>query len=415
VKVPGARKEGPALRVAEAQEIVLNAVQRVGVETVDLVSALWRVLAEDVHSTRAIPPADNSGMDGYAVRIADVASAAPERPVTLTVAEVLPAGRRARAPLPPGHAVKIMTGAPIPEGADTVVRIEHTDGGDRTVTVVRAPAPGENVRRAGEDVQAGELVLGAGTLLRPAELGLLASVDRPRLLVTARPRVAILATGDEVVDLGDPEAAFPDRIVNANSYSLAGQVLEAGGLPQLLGVARDDRDAIATRIGAGLKADVLVTSGGVSVGDYDYVKEVLDELGLERRFWKVSVRPGGPLAFGLLGGRPVFCLPGNPVASMVTAELFLRPAIRRMLDHPRVARETVTATLTEPVAVRKGYRTFIRAVVRRERGERIVSTTGPQGSGILRSMSRANAFIVVPEDVERYEKGDRVEVMLLDR
>jgi molybdopterin molybdotransferase len=409
------KKVGPALRVAEAQEVVLNAVRPLGAETADLVGALWRVLAEEVVASRSIPPADNSGMDGYAVRIADVERAIPERPVTLPVAEVLPAGRRAAAPLPPGQAIKIMTGAPIPDGADTVVRIEHTDGGDRTVTVSRAPAPGEKVRRAGEDVQAGEPLLTAGTLLRPAELGLLASVDRPRVLVTVRPRVAILATGDEVADVGDPDAALPGRVINANSYSLAGQVLEAGGVPRLLGVAPDDRDAIAARIEAGLKADVLVTSGGVSVGDFDYVKDVLDGLGLERRFWKVAIRPGGPLAFGLLGGRPVFCLPGNPVASMVTAELFLRPAIRKMLTHPRIARETVVATLTEPVAVRKGYRTFVRAVVRRERGERIVSTTGPQGSGILRSMSRANAFIVVPEDADHLEAGQRVEVMLLDR
>ncbi len=322
--------------------------------------------------------------------------------------------RLAPPPLAPGHAVKIMTGAPIPEGADTVVRIEHTDGGDERVTIQRAPAPGENVRKAGEDVEAGDTVLATGTLLRPAELGLLASVNRPRVLVSTRPRVAILATGDEVADLGQPDAGLEGKVVNANSYSLAGQVLEAGGVPLLLGVAPDDRDAIAARIEAGLRADVLVTSGGVSVGDYDYVKAVLDGLGLERLFWKVMIRPGGPLAFGLLGGRPVFCLPGNPVASMVTAELFLRPAIRKMLGHPSVARESVLATLTEPLSVRKGYRTFVRAVLRRERGERIVSSTGPQGSGILRSMSRANALIVVPEDVGRLEKGDRVEVMRLD-
>jgi molybdopterin molybdotransferase len=404
-----------ALRVAEAQELILNTVRTVGAETVDVIGALWRVLAEDIQAPRSIPPYDNSGMDGYAVRFTDVAAASPDHPVTLSVAEIVPAGRRARGPLSPGQAVKIMTGAPIPDGADTVVRIEHTDGGDHAVTIQRAPAPGENVRRTGEDVQEGEVVLAAGSVLRPAELGLLASVNRPRVLVTTRPRVAILATGDEVADLGDPDAARPERIVNANSYSLAGQVLEAGGVPLLLGVAPDDRDQIAARIEAGLKADVLVTSGGVSVGDYDYVKEVLERLGLERLFWKVLLRPGGPLAFGLLGGRPVFCLPGNPVASMVTAEVFLRPALRRMLHHPQVARESVVATLTEPVTVRKGHRTFLRAVLRRERGERIVSTTGPQGSGLLRSMSRANALIVVPEDAERLDRGERVEVMLLDR
>lgn len=410
-----APRDGGRLTVAEAQEQVLNAVGPLGVETVDLVGALWRVLAEDVLSPRAIPPADNSAMDGYAVRFADVSAATPEQPVVLPVAEVVPAGRQARAPLPPGQAIKIMTGAPMPDGADTVVRIEHTDGGDEAVRVLRAPAPGENVRRAGEDIQEGELVLACGTLLRPAELGLLASVNRPRVLVTARPRVAILATGDEVADLGDPQAAAPGKIVNANSYSLAGQVLEAGGVPQLLGVAPDSREAIRERVEAGLRADMLITSGGVSVGDFDYVKEVLDGLGLERLFWKVMIRPGDPIAFGLLRGRPVFSLPGNPVASMVTAELFVRPAIRKMLGHPQVARDTAIATLEEPITSRKGYRTYVRGVLRRERGERVVSTTGPQGSGILRSMSRANALIVVPEDVERLEKGDRVEVMLIDR
>lgn len=410
-----APREGGRLTVAEAQETILNAVRPVGVETVGLVEALGRVLAEDVRSPRAIPPADNSAMDGYAVRFADVAAATPDHPVTLPVAELVPAGRRARAPLTPGQAIKIMTGAPMPDGADTVVRVEHTDGGDRTVRVMRAPAPGENVRRAGEDIQEGEPVLARGSLLRPAELGLLASVNRSRVLVTTRPRVAILATGDEIADVGDPEAAEPGKIVNANSYSLAGQVLEAGGVPQLLGVAPDTREAIRERIEAGLRADVLVTSGGVSVGEFDYVKEVLDGLGFERLFWKVMLRPGDPIAFGLLGGRPVFCLPGNPVASMVTAELFVRPAIRKMLDHPQVARDTTVATLEEPIRSRKGYRTYVRGVLRRERGERVVSTTGPQGSGILRSMSRANALIVVPEDVEALEKGDRVEVMLIDR
>lgn len=410
-----APRDGSRLTVAEAQEAVLNAVRPVGVETLGLVEALGRVLAEDVRSPRAIPPADNSAMDGYAVRVADVSDASPERPVALPVSDVVPAGGRARAPLARGQAIKIMTGAPMPDGADTVVRVEHTDGGDETVRVMRAPEPGENVRRAGEDIQEGEPVLARGSLLRPAELGLLASVNRSRVLVTARPRVAILATGDEVADLGDPEAAEPGRIVNANSYSLAGQVLEAGGVPQLLGVARDAREAIRARIEAGLRADVLVTSGGVSVGDFDYVKAVLEELGLERLFWKVMVRPGDPIAFGLLGVRPVFSLPGNPVASMVTAELFVRPAIRKMLEHPRVARDTTIATLEEPIRSRKGYRTYVRGVLRRERGERIVCSTGPQGSGILRSMSRANALIVVPEDVEALEKGDQVEVMLIDR
>ncbi|HWP34239.1 MAG TPA: gephyrin-like molybdotransferase Glp, partial [Thermodesulfobacteriota bacterium] len=401
--------------VAEAQELVLAAVRPVGVETVDLLAALGRVLAEDVRAPRPIPPADNSAMDGYAVRFVDVAEAGPDHPVTLPVAEIVPAGGRARAPLPPGQAIKVMTGAPLPAGADTVVRVEHTDGGDRIVTVRRAPAAGENVRRAGEDLAAGDLVLAAGTWLRPAELGLLASVNRPRVLVTVRPRVAILATGDEIADVGDPEAALADRIVNANSYSLAGQVLEAGGIPQLLGVAPDRREAIRERIEAGLAADVLVTSGGVSVGDFDYVKEVLDSLGFERRFWNVRIRPGGPIAFGLLAGRPVFCLPGNPVASMVTAELFLRPALRAMLRHPQVARETVQARLAEPIRVRRGYRSFLRGVLRREGGDWLVATTGPQGSGILRSMSLADGLIVVPEDVETLSPGDRVEVMRLDR
>lgn len=400
-----------AVRVAEAQEIVLGCVQPVGMEKVALLEALHRVTAEEVTAQRHIPPEDNSAMDGYAVRHSDVAGATRDQPAVLEVLEVLPAGKTPRHRLAPGTTSKIMTGAPLPDGADTVVQIEHTDGGDAQVQIYRAPRPGSNLRRRGEDIRAGDCVLASQTLLRPAELGVLASIGKAQILVYQRPRVAILATGDEIIDPGEPDTH--GKIINSNSYTLAGQIIEAGGSPVLLGVAPDDREVISQRIASGLRADVLITSGGVSVGSFDYVRECLDAFGFQARFWTVAVRPGSPATFGMVGRVPVFSLPGNPVASMVTFELFVRPALLHMTGRRELFRPRLDAVLQDAVEKRHGVRTLLRGVLHQGDGPPTVTTTGPQGSGILRSMSLANCLIDLPEETERLQPGDTVQVMCL--
>jgi molybdopterin molybdotransferase len=400
-----------AVRVADAQEIVLSCVQPVGVEKVPLLEALHRVTAEEVVAQRHIPLDDNSAMDGYAVRHADVAGATRDRPAVLTVREILPAGKRPQHRIVPGTAVKIMTGAPLPEDADTVVQIEHTDGSDTRVQIYRAPRLGSNLRRRGEDIRQGDCVLAAQTLLRPAELGVLASVGKAQVLVYQRPRVAILATGDEIIDPGEPDTQ--GKIINSNSYTLAGQIAETGGSPLLLGVAPDERTIMAQRLASGLRADVLITSGGVSVGSFDYVRECLEAFGFQARFWTVAVRPGSPVTFGMVGHIPVFSLPRKPVASLVTFELFVRPALRKMTGRPDLFRQRCDAVLQDAVEKRRGVRTLLRGVLRQDDGQTTVTTTGPQGSGILRSMSLANCLIDLPEDTEQLHPGATVQVILL--
>jgi molybdopterin molybdotransferase len=398
-----------AVRVAEAQAIVLDCIQPLGVEKVALLDALHRVSAEAVTSPRHIPLQTNSAMDGYAVRHSDVQGATRAQPAVLQVIEILPAGRIPQRQVESGQAIKIMTGAPMPAGADTVVQVEHTNGSDTLVEIYRAPRAGSNLRQRGEDIALGTCVLERNTRLRPAELGVLASIGKAQLLVYQRPRVAILATGDEIADLGDPDVG--DKIINSNSYTLAGQILEAGGIPLLLGVALDEREEISQRIASGLQANMLITSGGVSVGDFDYIRECLEQAGLKVRFWTVALRPGSPVTFGMVGQVPVFSLPGNPVAAMVTFELFVRPALLKMTGHTLLFRPYLEAAFQDEVKKRQGVRTFLRGILRQQGGQAVVMTTGPQGSGMLRSMSLANCLIDIPEDVEQLCPGDTVQVM----
>ncbi len=400
-----------AVRVAEAQEIVLDCVRLIDVERVDLLSALHRVIAEDVIAPRFIPPHDNSAMDGYAVMHHDVAEATPERPAILQVVEVLPAGKLPQHQVQPGQVIKIMTGAALPVGADTVVQVEHTNGSDTTVEIYRAPRRGSHLRQRGEDIAVGDCLVQKNTRLRPAELGVLASIGKAQVLVYRRPRVAILATGDEIADLGDPDIS--DKIINSNSYTLAGQLTEAGGSPVLLGVARDTREEISQRLASGLHADILITSGGVSAGDFDYVRECLEQAGFIPRFWTVAMRPGSPITFGLVGQVPVFSLPGNPVACMVTFELFVRPALLKMSGHTECFRSYTPAVLQDEVHKRRGVRTFLRGILQQHDGQATVTTTGPQGSGILRSMSLANCLIDLPEETQTLESGAIVQVVPL--
>jgi len=400
------------ITVHEALDYILNAVTPLGLETVPLVDARGRVLAEEIYAARNIPPRDNSAMDGFALRADDTMDASPEQPVILDIIENIPAGHLPLKRVERGQAARIMTGAVIPDGADTVAKVEDTESDENKVRLFTAHEKGLNVREKGEDVSDGEHILSPGKSIRPAEMGMLASLGHAQVRVYQRPRVAIIATGDELVDI-DREPG-PGRIVSSNSYSLYGQVLECGGIPVNLGIARDTREDLETHFRAALQADIIISSGGVSVGDYDFVKDVMKEIGTEIRFWRVAQRPGKPLAFGSMGGKPVFGLPGNPVSSMICFEQYVRPALGKMMGRTGLFRTTVRARLTEDIEKNAGLRYFFRARVALEKDGYIVTTTGSQGSGILKSMVRANGIIVVPEDLKHVAAGEYVTVQLLD-
>lgn len=401
-----------SISVDDAREIILAAVHPLGSEKVPLPDGLGRVIAETVSAPWDVPPLDNSAMDGYAVRAADVAAASTDRPVTLPVLEDIPAGRLPGEAVRPGTASRIMTGAALPEGADAVVRVEDTEGRGNEVRILAPAEPGLNVRRAGEDVTAGQKVIEAGTPLTPAGLGMLASLGRSAIEVVQRPRVAVLSTGDELVDVdGDRSGG---KIIASNTYSLSAQVREAGALAITLPIAPDRPEIIEARLRDAMRADVIVSSGGVSVGDFDFIKEVLGRLGSEMKFWRVAMKPGHPLAFGILGGKPAFGLPGNPVSCMVSFEQFVRPAILKMTGHRDLFRPVVRARLRETLRQKPGRRTFVRAIVSREGKELVVTSTGSQSSGVLLSMFRANGLLVFPEDRAELPEGAEVEVQIID-
>ncbi len=397
--------------VKEALIRILDLVPRLGQERVGLLQAQGRVLAEDVFSSRKIPPWDNSAMDGYAVRSFDIAQASKENPVLLLVLSDLPAGRVFEGRVGPGESVRIMTGAPLPDGADTVVPVEETANADGKVKILAAIPAGGNIRRAGEDVVIGEKVLEEGTVLRAAHAGMLASLCRSSVYVYQRPRVAVLSTGDELLEIDEP---WQDgKIINSNSYSIAGQVLECGGEPIQLGIARDRREELSAKMKEGLAADILITTGGVSVGDYDLVKGLLNELG-QMNFWKVAMRPGQPLAFGRLGGKPLFGLPGNPVSCMISFEQFVRPSLLKMAGFPRIFRPRLRAALKEDLSKKAGLTYFVRCRLVEENGRLYATTTGEQGSGILTSMVRAQGLLVLPAEKTAAQKGEVVSVIPLD-
>ena len=403
----------PLLSVEKAQERVLALVRPLDAERVPILEALGRVLAEDIRAPLNIPPLDNSAMDGYALRAEDTIGASHDRPVRLRIIGSAAAGYTFSQAIEPGTAVRIMTGAPLPQGADTVIRFERTHRDGDEVEILEEVRGGRNVRPAGEDVHRGELVLHRGSLLRPQEIGMLATLGQAEVLAIRRPLVAILATGEEVIPIDKP--VTPGKIHNANSYSNAAQVLRYGGVPRLLGIARDRREDLSAKIRSGLEqgADLLLTSGGVSVGDFDMVKQVLAAEG-EIHFWWVNMKPGKPLAFGQIGGVPLIGLPGNPVAAMISVELFARPAILKMLGRKEWAKPSIEAVMGDPIARKDNRRHFLRVRVRKE-GERYhARLTGPQGSGILSSMVQANGLAVIPEDRGELAAGERVQVLMLD-
>ncbi|HEX5436068.1 MAG TPA: gephyrin-like molybdotransferase Glp [Gemmatimonadaceae bacterium] len=403
------------LGVLEASERILADIRTLPPERVPLLHSLGRVLATPVAAPLTIPAWDNSAMDGYAVRATDIASATPEAPVQLPVLETVAAGEFPTQPLEPGHATRIMTGAPLPEGADSVIRVEDTDGGVTTVAIRAARDARRNIRRRGEDIAQGMVVLERGTPIGAAQIGVLASVGASSVDVYRRPRVAYFGSGDEIVDLDRfSEALAGRKIVTSNSYTLHAMIRTAGGEPVNLGVARDDPDDLRERFERATGSDLLITSAGISAGEFDYVRNVLAELGVELDVWKVRMRPGAPLGFGMLRGVPWIGLPGNPVSTMVTFDLFVRPMLRRMLGHTRLFRRPVPVTLEEPVSIGAQLTHFLRAVVTvQDDGRMTARLTGPQGSGILTSMTTANALLVVPEDRPRVEAGEQLHALLL--
>lgn len=409
------------ISVDEALAYILSHIEPLPAEEANLLDGLDRVLAEGVVADMDIPPFRNSAMDGYAVRARDTAGATPESPVQLQVVEDVAAGSVPENEIGAGAAARIMTGAPMPPGADAVVRFENTSEAreatrDGTVRIYKEASHMDNVRPAGEDISRDERVLEAGRLLRPQELGVLAALGRPTVRVHRRPRVALLATGDELV--GIEEDVSPGKIRNINEYTTAAQVRRYGGVPVQLGIARDTVEDLTAKIRAGLeqKVDLFLTSAGVSVGDYDVVKDVLAAEG-DMHFWQVAIKPGKPLAFGQIAGVPVLGLPGNPVAAMVGFEVFARPVIRKMAGRTHWEKPRVSATLREDVT-NSGRRHYMRAVVLRSEDGYEVTTRGDtvkvQGSGILTSMVWANGFLVVPEGETFLPAGTEVEVEMLD-
>ena len=398
-----------------AQQIVLDAASVLGCEKIGLLDALGRVLGEDIIAPRANPPWDNSAMDGFAVRWADIHSEhAISKIPELKIVEDIAAGAVAIKTVGPGEAIRIMTGAPMPTGADTVVRVEYTEPSETTVRIMLSEyGQGANIRPKGDDVQEGDCIIAKGSPLRSGEIGMLAILAKSFVLVHQRPRVGILSTGDELADLD--ESFDEKKIVNSNSYGIAAGVQEAGGIPVLLGIAKDNPDSLKEKIQQGLTCDILVLSGGVSMGDYDFTKPVFAELGADMNFWKLAIRPGQPVAFGKIQGKLAFGLPGNPVSSMVTFDQLVRPAMMKLGGHRTWERPMVKAIFKEKFSKQTDRRHFLRGVLAYENGDLVVRTTGKQGSGILTSMVKANGFIDVPEEVETLQPGDMVNVQLLSR
>ncbi len=389
----------------EARRTELEKVKLLPWEKLPIQDSLGRILAEDVRSDITLPPWDNSGVDGYAIK-GDYREGDRKR-----VVEVVAAGEEGQREVTEDTAVKIMTGAPVPPGTDRVIMVEDVEVDGDYIVLKKVIPEGKNIRRRGEDLIEGRVVLEKGKLIRPYEMGQLASVGKSQVKVYRRATVAILATGNEIVDIDEKRNPF--QIRNSNGYTLYGQVLAAGGIPFSLGVAPDDEDGLEERVRAGLKFDILVTSGAISMGDYDLLKKVLQKLDVEIHFWKVKERPGLPLLFATKDDTLIFCLPGNPVSTAVMFEQHVRPALLKMMGHRRIFRPTVKARIDRDLKLKGGLRHFVRVKLKREGDQWIASLTGDQGSGILSSMVMADGLLVYYEDAE-YREGDVVEVEIIN-
>ncbi len=408
------------LNVEEALGKILENTKVLDAETRPILESLGQVLAEDIFAEFDIPPLDNSGMDGYAVRSEDVLEASTGTPSILRVVDTVIAGGISEKQVKPGTAIRIMTGAPIPLGADCVVRFEDTDKqqgqNPQEVRIFCGVRKGINVRKAGEDVKRGSLVISKGNVIKPAHIGVIATQGKSRVSVIRRPRVAILATGNELVEIGQPLP--PGKLYNSNTYSMAALVVRYGGIPNILGVARDNEESLTSLVQRGLhNSDMLITTGGVSVGDFDIVKDILAKEG-RVIFWKVRMKPGRPVAFGILpvGERevPHLGFPGNPVSAMIAFEMFARPAILKMSGQTKFNKTVIKAVFEDKIVNDDGRRVFTRAIIGRRNNQYFARTTGSQGSNILTSMSLANGLVIIPEDKPEVKPGEVVDVIMLD-
>lgn len=400
------------LSVNDAQACILEHIKRKNIETVALHDALGRVLAEDLLSNRNHPPYDVSAMDGYALRFADVEQAAADKPVHLSVVDDIRAGQMPQVKIEQGQAARIMTGAPTPLGIDTVIRVEDTALDGDTVSILVAPRQGANIRPLGENLKTGHVVLTQGTAITPGVLAILAMVKKKEVPVFSKPTVAILSTGDELEDIDDP--IDENKIPDANSHALYAQCKALGIEPVLLGIAKDNEEDLRAKLVEGLGYDVLLASGGVSVGHHDFVRPTLESLGITMHFWRVAMRPGHPLAFGTSQtGTAVFGLPGNPVASMVCFEQFVAPALRQSMGHKKLYRRTLQARLAHDMKGSPGKTIFIRVTLHRDEQGYVATSTGAQGSGVLMSMALAEALLAIPAESGGLKAGDLASIQLL--
>jgi molybdopterin molybdotransferase len=413
------------LSVEEALQKILNAVDILDTEAIPIMESLGQVLAEDVISDIDVPPLDNSAMDGYAVRSEDTRGASEKTPKTLKVIDTVIAGGISKKEVIPGVAIRIMTGAPIPKGADSVVQFEDTDDAKNKdaslnitpehVKVFAEVKKGQSIRQSGENAARGKVIINKGTIIRPAEIGLAASIGRSHVKVIRRPVVAVMSTGNELVE---PAKPLPEgKIYDSNIYSIAGLVKRYGCIPKILGIVRDDEKELMKKLKRAQDCDMLLTTGGVSMGDYDMVKDVLAKDG-DMVFWKVRVKPGKPLVFGKIKGKnkniPHLGLPGNAASCMVSFELFVRPALLKMMGKTKLAKPTIKAIIENTIKNDDGRRIYDRAIIEKRDGHYYARLTGPQGSGILTSMSLANGLVLIPEEVTQVNKGDTVQVLMLD-
>jgi molybdopterin molybdotransferase len=408
------------LSVEEAIQKILDEVAVLETESVPILEAQGQVLAEDIIAAINVPPLDNSAMDGYAVRAQDTEGAGKSSPKILHVIDTVIAGSISHQTVKLGTAVRIMTGAPLPRGADAVVQFENTDEDKRKspvteIGILAEAKPDLNIRKAGEDTAKGTVALKKGVVIRPAEIGVLASLGYNQVKAVRRPTVAILSTGNELVELGQP---LPDgKIYDSNLYSIASLVKRYGCIPKMLGVARDDEKSLVTKLKQAQDADMILTTGGVSMGDYDMVKEILARDG-KMVFWQVRVKPGKPLAFGKIKGKtkdiPHLGLPGNAVSCMVSFELFVRPALLKMMGKKNIDKPVVEAIIEDSVKNDADRRVYNRAIVARRDGHYYARLTGPQGSGILKSMALANGLVLIPEEKKTINKGETVQALMLD-
>jgi molybdopterin molybdotransferase len=390
----------------EARRLILASVTRLAAEPVELLESVGRVTAVDIVAPWDMPLCDNSAMDGYAVRSVDC-----QQPVSLRITGFVPAGSRAAGPVDAGCAIKIMTGAPIPQGCDTVVPFENAEECGNQVRITAPVARRQHIRFTGEDVRGGETVISSGTVIRPAEISMLASCGKTLVSVYRKPTVAILSTGDELLQAGEPVP--PGKVIDSNGFSLAAGVRASGATPVTLGIARDNRASHVQKMSEGLKADVFITSAGVSAGERDLVREVLAELGMKLLFRRIDIGPGAPTCFGLHDGKPIFCLPGNPVASMITFEEFVRPALLKMMGHRRVLKPLVRAVLQEEARKKPGKIKFLRVRLESVGGKLLAYSSGDQNTGILKSMLMADGWAVLPAERVSFSAGDEVEVRVI--